>query len=46
VGKVRDKRQAKACVECGDQIPVYQKYFCEKCFEEMLKVKIREEEKC
>lgn len=25
------------CVECKKEIPVYRKFFCEECFEEMLK---------
>jgi len=34
-----------ACVECKAEIPVYQKYLCEKCFQEMLNFKLREADK-
>jgi predicted amidophosphoribosyltransferase len=35
--------EQEKCQECGKEIPPYRKYFCEKCYEEMLKAKIKEE---
>ena len=31
------------CVECKEPIPIYQKYYCEKCFEEALKDKVKKD---
>ena len=39
------KKIAHACVECKAEIPVYQKYLCEKCFQEMLTYKLQEGDK-
>lgn len=30
----------KKCVECGETIPAYLKYMCERCWEKTLKDKI------
>lgn len=38
------KKDHHVCVECKTPIPVYQKYLCEKCFQDMLQAKIKEEE--
>lgn len=35
----------KKCVECGDDVPAYQNYLCEKCWKEALNEKLNEEEK-
>lgn len=34
----------KKCVECQTIIPVYQTYFCEECYQKLLKAKIEEDE--
>lgn len=44
VGVVNLKRK-HVCVECKVTIPIYQKYLCETCFQEMLNYKLQEEEK-
>lgn len=32
--------KSKNCVECGDHVPVYQKFYCEKCWGEALNAKL------
>jgi len=38
------KKIVHTCVECKVEIPVYQKYLCEKCFQEMLNFKLQEDD--
>lgn len=35
----------KTCVECGDHVPVYMNYLCEKCWREALNEKLKQEDK-
>lgn len=43
--KEGDDMKAKKCVECGDHVPAYQNFLCEKCWEIAFKEKIREDKK-
>lgn len=36
--------KSKFCVECGDHVPAYQKFYCEECWEKALKAKLEEDD--
>lgn len=33
----------KQCLDCGDHVPVYQNYYCEKCWQGHLNTKLEED---
>jgi membrane protease subunit (stomatin/prohibitin family) len=37
--------RSSKCVECGGHVPPYQKYLCEKCWQEALNAKIKAEDR-
>jgi hypothetical protein len=37
--------RAKNCVECGDHVPAYQKFYCESCWKKALNEKLNADEK-
>lgn len=41
---MKKKFDSKKCVECGDHVPTYQNYLCEKCWAEALNVKLEAED--
>lgn len=41
---MKKKFDHKKCIECGDHVPAYQNFYCEKCWRDALNAKLEADE--